>query len=446
MSTTCHPLSDQAESAAVQMHRLALPLAVAGALMLFTFSIVDEAPGGETLDGLVSKLKYGIRFLSIPVLLAVCLKRCRDANSLCGLGAYIPLFCFAGWALLSVVWSPLKSMSFGQAISLLALCLLSCSVAVSCHSARDTEIVLRSVCFSLLALSAGMLTFKFLIPSLAIAERDGTGLFHALNTAATASLGLILPLTCIAFWKSDWAGKLLIPAFPIHGLMLYLSASRLAAAITVVFVICLIARSLPPLYAIAVTFCVCVFGSFFLAVDPGYSTLSTANDAVSDYAHRGQSAGELSALSGREEMWQVMWESYLDSPYLGHGYFVSSNTGLIEVWHEEGNFTAHNMWLQVMVSTGLIGLCLFLWSMLQLLGIGVVRNSLSLTNRPIAKLLCVLAAWHVCWGLMNESLMGPLQPECVVFFVLTGMAIGRSHELSRLSHSHASTRAVMEAC
>ncbi|MEO2020059.1 MAG: O-antigen ligase family protein [Fuerstiella sp.] len=407
-----------------------LPVAVAWVLMALTFSINNEVPGGASLNALLSAVKYGVRLLAIPILASICICQCRTRRSLSGLGVYVPFCCFVGWAILSTAWSPLKTISFSQAGSLLALCLLSCTFALVCRTHQDTAALMRALCTALLAISSVLLLLKVCVPPLAVMARNGTGLFHATNSACTAALGLILLIVSHVLWPSAWTRRLLLPAIPIHVLVLFLSANRLSVALTLLIVGILFVRHIPPFHALLVVFCGCVAGVLYLAVDPGFETVHASQNAMTSYASRGQTIDDLSAFSGREEMWEAMWQSFLNSPWIGHGYFVTSRTGEIEVWYQEGNWTAHNMLLQVLVSTGIVGITLFVGGISALIAVAFRRNAFRSETQGIPKLLFITVFWIFCWGLLNESIMGPVQPESVVFFSILGMAIGRGFAAS----------------
>lgn len=78
-------------------------------------------------------------------------------------------------------------------------------------------------------------------------------------------------------------------------------------------------------------------------------------DNASAYVQRGQTSEELQQVSGRAELWQAVWQHFLDSPICGHGYFVTSSTGKLDAWEGPSNQDAHNIVLQVLVTTGIVG-------------------------------------------------------------------------------------------
>jgi O-antigen ligase len=124
-------------------------------------------------------------------------------------------------------------------------------------------------------------------------------------------------------------------------------------------------------------------------------------------------------------MWTAMWESFLRSPWRGHGYFVSSETGQLKVWYLWSNWTAHNFWLQVLVSTGVIGAALLAWAVIGYAIRLASAGARGIGARRLAFLGAAVLVWQTAWGLTNESFVGPLQPESIVFFEVLGLVAGR---------------------
>jgi O-antigen ligase len=128
------------------------------------------------------------------------------------------------------------------------------------------------------------------------------------------------------------------------------------------------------------------------------------------------------SLNGRVELWRKMGREVVSAPLIGHGYFVTSAGGEIEVWGSRRAVTAHNVVLQVLVSTGLIGVLLFfrgLWRPMR----GAAR---SLRDRGLRELFAVMLLWYLGWGALTDSFMGPVRAESIVFFTLLGVAVARA--------------------
>jgi O-antigen ligase len=132
----------------------------------------------------------------------------------------------------------------------------------------------------------------------------------------------------------------------------------------------------------------------------------------------------MTTLTGRTALWRVMGASIREAPLIGHGYFVTSPSGRVDVWRDPANLTAHNALLQVLVSTGLVGLGLFVWGLGRPIVAGVRALGRGGLDRRFGVLVTPVAAWYVVWSQVNDSYAGPLQPETVAFFVLLGVVAG----------------------
>jgi O-antigen ligase len=224
-------------------------------------------------------------------------------------------------------------------------------------------------------------------------------------------------------WR--WTRRLLLPSALIFGIVLLIAQSRTALAVTVLVCGGLTVVLAPPLWrAIGMT-ALGICSVLYLAIDLEVDTTNLILGELSTYLARGQSVQQMAELSGREEMWTAMWNSYLQSPWIGHGYFVCSSTGELYVWYYWGNWTAHNFWLQVLVSTGLVGCCCMIWALIQMaisLLLAVLRGH---CEWQFGAMIGAVMIWQIGWGINNESFAGPVQPECVVYLVLLGLVAGR---------------------
>jgi O-antigen ligase len=85
--------------------------------------------------------------------------------------------------------------------------------------------------------------------------------------------------------------------------------------------------------------------------------LSLHVDTIANHLSRSGDPSEVFTLTGRLDIWQVVWDKIVQKPLLGWGY----NSSKIVLGQFEGfNWglmvdTAHNMWLQLLLSVGFIG-------------------------------------------------------------------------------------------
>jgi len=75
-------------------------------------------------------------------------------------------------------------------------------------------------------------------------------------------------------------------------------------------------------------------------------------DLSKAYFYRGQSEAVFSTMSGRLDFWEIVWNVFLQSPIVGHGFYAQKAI--------LGTSTVDNTYLQVLVNLGVVGLFIFL--------------------------------------------------------------------------------------
>ena len=150
----------------------------------------------------------------------------------------IPLFVFFGYAIVTLIWSPLRSVTLAQSGTLVTLLMFAVAIALLCRDREEVSSVLKNLNWMLLAFSAFVFLAFLWDPTASGLNRSrihssGSGLIHPTASGATASLGLILPILCHKIAKFTWAKRLILPAVIFHGLILFISNSRLASGLAV---------------------------------------------------------------------------------------------------------------------------------------------------------------------------------------------------------------------
>ena len=397
-------------------------LVVTWILVLCTFSMPDRLNGGVSLDT-IAKLKVAVRAISVAILAVMLLWHCNSPKCGAVVHCLLPLGLFAIWGIVSVFWSPLKTVSLGQIGSFTALLLLAANFALFWRSQACTSRIFLHLSVALLAISFGLTIARIFFADLGGGIRSEDALVHSTMAGATASLGIVLLLGARLIWGSLWSRFLLFPGLGIHVVQLYLAHSRTAVAATLIACCLLYVIFVNRQVIWAGLLLLCTGTGLYLAGDPGLDVVDSIALSGTNFAQRGEPKS-IGNLSGRTEMWETIWVSYLESPWIGHGYFVSSASGELEIWYEIGNWTAHNLVLQALVSTGIIGALLLAWGLWRPAHRMVSTLSRNRHNDSLIQFLIVLGSWYFIWGLMNESIAGPLQPECVVFFSMLGLGIG----------------------
>lgn len=409
-----------------------LPLACLWLLTLITFSAPGRegpaATGSLDLIGLAKLAVRGVTLVTLPYYLFRhwTLPRRRVVT-----WCLLPFGLYLGWAIVSVAWSALKPVSLGQAGGLAALLLLTASVGVGWSGPASTERLLRHLSLALLGVSAIILAAHLIDRDLSGLNRENfsdienasAGIVHPTSAGATASLGLVILVAARLLWDWKWPRALLVPGLFLHVPVLLLANSRTAigmGAAVLLPMLCFFSnRTLLAVAALVLS----AIGIVYLAADPRMEVAEDAFGETATFLKRGETAEQLTSLTGRTALWEAVWKEFCDSPLIGHGYFVTSAKGELDVWSGPANRTAHNVVLQVLVTTGVVGCLLFLWALGRPALAAARRIVADREQHPLGWLLLMLAVWYAGWGMLCESFMGPIQPESVTFFTMFGLAL-----------------------
>ena len=355
----------------------------------------------------------------------------------------IPFWGFALWAMVTVGWSNLRGVSFGQWLGLLALMLIAQTIAMRTNftsSSNPTDSPAPTKTLHWLSvvkwLNATLTIYCLVVAIVHIAAPDLSGLNRELlkdghgglvhPTAAGASSGLAVLISAFLLRRANKTGRWpYVFSLAIALLTLLFSESRSSLSMTLL-VVATFTFALSTMRTRATAMigigCIC-FG--VLVLDPGFNLVRQSAGHAADYVQRGQSVQQLKDVSGRTEMWTAVWEQYQKAKLLGHGYFLSSETGKLYVWRRYDNHEAHNLVLQLLVSTGLIGACLFAWGVLGIVwswvrGVPSAIQSMD-EHGQFSFLFLAVAMWFTGWCQGCTSLIGPIRPESVLFFVVLGL-------------------------
>lgn len=364
--------------------------------------------------------KLGSRGATLIVIAYSVTRFAADPRLTRALLGILPIFLYAVYAVLSTCWSALPAVSLQQSGTLLMLIMLGVMIGLSWQSVADTSRLLRQLTLVMTCLASGLLLLRFAAPQYGALTKDASGMFHSTAAGAMSSVTVMVLLLSALLWGWKWSQQMLVPGLLIHGLLLVVAGNRLSLGLCLALGCGLVAIYLPK-QKVAVLAMVCgILGTLYLAIDSRLDVFRTRVGEVGVFASQGQSRRSLESLSGRAEMWDAMWKSYLEAPLRGHGYFVTSSRGEVYVWHEWGNWTAHNWALQLLVTTGAIGGALLIGGLLWA-ALGVASKYR--VDSRLAQFLGVIFLWYLGWGMLNASYLGPLQPESIVFAVVLGLAV-----------------------
>ncbi|MDA8745578.1 O-antigen ligase family protein [Rubripirellula amarantea] len=348
-----------------------------------------------------------------------------------------PWIAFFGWAVCSFLWSPLKSVSIGQAIGLGSMLLLTTAVAVFATTREMREQILVCLNVMFVGYTGFVLVCHLIAPDSSGLLRDysnvgAIGIVHPTAAGANASLGLMFAVWNWLRLPRSRSRTFCSVAIVMHVSLLLLAQSRTSLAMGLITVAIALAWGLSLQAKGKWVIAIATGMLAMVLVDPGFVLFGDAIDKAIEFVSRGQSSEDLKEVSGRAEMWSAIWHEFQSSIWIGHGYFVTSAAGKLDVWHSETNYTAHNIYLQLLVSTGIVGTAIFAWGAIRLLRellwppTQVQRQPHASIARELGWLryLMVLAAfWYAGWTITCISFLGPVSTDSVFFFSLVGLCI-----------------------
>lgn len=380
----------------------------------------------------LTQLKLVTRSVCIVLLIGSAVFLSYRKNAVPMLVRYSPLILFGVYSILSARWSADPKITINQAGSFGILILLAYTISFCWSCEDDTRVLLRWQAIGLCLISLILLAFRFGAPKYGALTRDSMGLFHSTFAGAAASLGLTIVVLSKFLWNWRWAAHLIWVAVPLHLAVMLVSQNRMSLGLALL-INGLAMFLFKPLHWIArIILFLGVVGLLYVAIDPGAEVIEKGARKLGFFVAQGQKQSELKTLSGRTEMWAEMWRSFRDSPWIGHGYFVTSRTGLVYVWGEWANWTAHNAWLQLLVTTGIVGAFLFALFLVQLIWESIrLSNQRDPASRRYLGFFLVVSLWYLGWGMLNSSIFGPTGPDSVSFFLFAGISIGYSGHSQR---------------
>lgn len=310
----------------------------------------------SNLDG-QSAAKFGL-WLSGLLLVPWRIDQLREATRHLPTSA---LLVFGMWALLSTAYSISPLYTFAAALAFLGLWVTAVTLAKSVDPDRG----LTWVTCTLSAMSAASLLMYIVAPDVAMVVYENSttlrlgGIFGNANAlGGVSALALVLMSTACYAPINRRVLWLAVLAVPVCGAALVLSQSRtamlgLVAAITAVF----IRRHPVVLLPFAL---VCAGAAAVVVAYPGVI------DSLIALVARSGRVEQVSTFTGRTEIWAFVVSTIKKAPVLGYGF--ASTKELIPAGYA-GPYgwttsSAHNLWLQAWVTTGLVGLSLVLISQL----------------------------------------------------------------------------------
>lgn len=328
------------------------------------------------------------------------------------------LLVFSAWALMSSVYSLTPTYTFGGGFALLALIFFT-ATAIE-RGGEDS--MLKPMIFSCGLLGVSAVVLYFVAPGIAVAQTEGgaiprlAGLTGSPNNLGrVASLGLLFSFFAwhrklIQLWRPDVA--LIVIACMACLACLALSWSRTAIAALVVAILVVKLRRRPWLVAVLATGATALY-LLLLILNFDW------NNLVGLISRRG-SIEELLTFTGRTAIWEYGWSKFLENPIIGYGYgatklLIPEGFRTFYGWTTE---SAHNMILQTLVTTGLIGTVLV---------IGAIAWQLNAFFRQPADLPDAIFIYVMVAGLF-EAGAGGITPNMLTLVWIMSLVIPRDSQ------------------
>ncbi len=280
------------------------------------------------------------------------------------------LFLIPFWALLSATWSDISIITIRGSVQLIVTTVFAVVIA----SRLNIDTLLRAIAIAmLLAMLMSLVSSNTAINGLT-GEISLIGIFQSKNFLATntaMSICAALPLSLNK--KSDKISRLLGFVLLFISCLVLIKSKSLGAivfvALTIIATFLIIFYQNLNLYLstrrkinwLVVMVSLCVISSVFIALVQG---------TFDEFMY---SIGKDPTLTGRTYIWDRGLELIANKPFLGVGFqslFYIGNVTATDIWEyahvpEGAGFNFHNMYIDVSVELGFIGLALFLLLIVQ---------------------------------------------------------------------------------
>jgi O-antigen ligase len=319
-------------------------------LVLADISIRQRALTDTSLDAqnLVKLAVWGLAFI-------VAIIHWRHLREVLRQGPVAWAATFAVWCMMTAIYSPVPAFSFGAGFALLSVVL---------HGAVVRQTVSDAILVKTAIISVGLLLCLSLVLFIVAPDRaqapmeGGTILRLAVPFGSPNSLGRAAALVILLCVLGAAAGLLKLKSI-VFGLLsvvailcLALSQSRTAAIALICAIGFVIAVQRPTRFHWMAT--ISILGVLVASM----LDLRLA-DLASIFSRTGRTT-ELATLTGRTDIWNFFWDQIWSEPVLGYG-FGSTKALMPALYRTPMGWTtthAHNMWIQVWFTTGLIGFTL----------------------------------------------------------------------------------------
>jgi O-antigen ligase len=385
---------------------------VATTLVLATIAVVALVDLPRKVD-LGPVTSYALITAALAVLLVPVSMSRYVLSAVRGTGLlFVPLYAFAGWAMLSVLWF---RPSVAGAQNILVYAAFASLVPVTAAAIVRGDLALQTArraitCSIIVACSlyAG---------SLAV---GGLGASDVIGSRSFALIGVVGVAWGAAHLR--YGDRRLGVLAALCWLLILLSLSRLAFAAAIVIVAAASLDLRTPARFVRSALLVGVVGTV------AYMSVTSFGPMAERFAQGDvQNVGGLTLnVQGRLTIWGLTWRSYLDSPVIGNG--AGSAERLLNEALDD-NSHPHNDYLRVLHDFGVVGLALLVASLIGLLAHAVrgLRSARGDPETAPLHMAAVLALIGLAAGMTTDNVIvylfvvGPIG-------VIVGLSVGAVRE------------------
>lgn len=262
---------------------------------------------------------------------------------------------YAFSTLVSASWSETPTYTFASAIGLFAYLALACIVIIE----LGFEATLRLTIWTLAAYVAlgivgaiAMPDIAWLPPSIEETTYRLQG-FSGHPNVFGQQVGILITLTAIAYRSKviGFVSFLVLLTLGVSSIAATGSRTTIAAVVVAWTIIVIRDRHYTKTFLLAgmVAFAATLFAA-------GVGALSDLDEHLADLSRTG-TMSEIVTLTGRTEVWNVVWSLILEKPFLGWGYNGTEDliSASMPASFSGTAVNAHNMVLQHLVSVGFLG-------------------------------------------------------------------------------------------
>jgi O-antigen ligase len=240
-----------------------------------------------------------------------------------------------------------------------------------------------------------------------------------------AVCSIMLILLCRNLWGWEWTKKYMNITLFIQMLLIVLTSRRTAILTVFLIVLYFMLWQKHRKWFSAAFFFSCLAFFLYLCCDPYLEFLLSERNPLVKFFTRGQPTEQVAGFNGRFELWGLYWYSFLESPWIGHGYTISTSTGYVYIWGKMRHLDAHNLLLQVMVSLGSIGFALFLWAVWLPISKSFKALRLDPESRKIGIFVLAVFLLFFFYGTTSSIFVTRVEPGVFMFFASVGLFAGR---------------------